>query len=359
MKSRIFNLDWETFEYQNPTMRKQLAGALQYFLALPDRFIPKSLAPIQAFVNANTEIRKAAAQAQALQMFTTTADFPTSVLPIIEKYHILPSFDLGYEQIFDVRDFSGSKRDGFTVYNVQSGLTFKKIKVGEKLDVHQMSGDKDSCFFDFYGGALGWHRQLFDDGDWWTVEDNAIQFRNKAYQFRASVFYALIEAVRNYKSACITLQDPLCTGCDALARADAAALNLAAQTILLNCLNKGYGIGPQNSNFVILVPIQMRARIRQALAVALQQFSGSEKMIDYNFQVISTLMLQDPNVVYVILPKYQLKGGYRMDLTLFQDFDILSYTDTQAGWMRYGACVGDIDQIECVDMTIPSGVDGR
>jgi hypothetical protein len=43
-------------------------------------------------------------------------------------------------------------------------------------------------------------------------------------------------------------------------------------------------------------------------------------------------------------------------LTLFSDFDILSYTDTQAGWQRYGGCIGDIDQVECVDGTIPSGM---
>lgn len=351
MRSKIFNLDWEKFDHKDPIQRRQLAGALQYFLALPDTFVPPTMKAVQAFVDAKKAIRTA-----QTQMFTTTADFPASVLPIIEKYHILPMFDIGYEQIFDVRDFGSSKRDGFTVYNVQSGLTFKKIKVGEKLDVFQMSGDREQCYFDFYGGALGWHRQLFDDGDWWTIEDNAIQFRNKAYGYRAQVFYALIEAVKNYKSACIALQDPHCSDCTALAKADAAALNLAAETIMGHVKDKGYGVSPQGVGFIILAPIGMRNRLRQALGVTLQAYSGSEKSIDWNFQLITTMMLSDPNTYYVILPKFQLKGGYRMDLTLFSDFDILSYTDTQAGWMRYGACIGDIDQIECVDATIPSGL---
>jgi hypothetical protein len=44
-----------------------------------------------------------------------------------------------------------------------------------------------------------------------------------------------------------------------------------------------------------------------------------------------------------------------MDLTLFDDFDILSYTDTVAGWMRHGGCIGDIDQINCIDLAVESG----
>ena len=44
-----------------------------------------------------------------------------------------------------------------------------------------------------------------------------------------------------------------------------------------------------------------------------------------------------------------------MDLTLFNDFDILSYTDTVAGWMRHGGCIGDLEQIACIEFTATSG----
>jgi len=353
MKSRIFhNLDWDAFNYRDPEQRKCLRGALQYFMAMPDKFIPPALAGLQAFVNERQAFQEAMIK---VQQFATTGDFPPSILPIIEKFHILTTYDQGYEQVFDVRDFSGSGRDGFTVYNVQSGLTFERKEPGEKILVYPMTGDREYCYFDFYGGALGWHRQLFDDKDWWTIEDNAIQFRNKAYSARAAVFYNLIEAVKDTKSSCIALEDPHCDGCDALAWAWANALNQAAQTIALNCQNKGYGeiVG---STFIILTPLQLRGQIRRALGVNLQHFQGSERVIDFKFQQITSLMLTSATDVFVILPKYKLKAGYRMDLTLFSDFDILSYTDTQAGWMRFGGCIGDTDQIECIDGTPPSGL---
>jgi len=108
-------------------------------------------------------------------------------------------------------------------------------------------------------------------------------------------------------------------------------------------------------NFIVLAPIHLRGRIRQALGVNLQRFSGSEKIVDYSFTQITSLMLTANNRFFVILPKIKLKGGYRMDLTLFSDFDILTYADVQAGWMRYGGCVADTDQIECVDVTLTSG----
>jgi hypothetical protein len=47
----------------------------------------------------------------------------------------------------------------------------------------------------------------------------------------------------------------------------------------------------------------------------------------------------------VILPKGKLKGGYRMDLTLMSQTNILEYTETVAGWMRYGGAIGETDQL--------------
>jgi len=67
------------------------------------------------------------------------------------------------------------------------------------------------------------------------------------------------------------------------------------------------------------------------------------------------MMLTNPYRVMVILPKRTLKIGYRMDLTLFDNFDMLSYTDTVAGWMRHGGCIGDLEQIACIEFEPTSG----
>jgi hypothetical protein len=146
-----------------------------------------------------------------------------------------------------------------------------------------------------------------------------------------------------------------CHGCDADAANIAASINFAATDILTNVANRGYDLNPATTQFVVLTPLQLRGRVRYALNQRIQAYSGAELRIDYNFKQITSMMLTDTTRIMVILPGRSLKIGYRMDLTLFDDFDILSYTDTVAGWMRHGGCVGDIDQINCITLDEETG----
>jgi len=346
MNSKIFNLNWEKFNYKDPEQRKSLAGALQYFCALPNKFAADRFANVQEFAKAHKQI----------QEFTLMSDgwVNEKAIDIVQKFHLLTDYDNGYEQIFDIRDYSGTKASGFDIAAVKSGLTFKEIKEGEKLKVYQMAGFKERVYFCYYGGALSWHRRLFEDGDWWTIEDNAIEFRNKAYSHRAGVYYALLEAAADAKGCCATIAAD-CDDCDADARSIATSINYAATNILTNVANRGYDINPATTQFIVLTPIQLRGRVRYALGQRMQAFSDSERLIDYNFKQITSMMLTTTNRILVILPGRSLKIGYRMDLTLFDDFDILSYTDTVAGWMRHGGCIGDIDQINCITLSEESG----
>jgi len=349
MNGKIY-AKWDEFDINNANHKQQLAEALQFSFAYPDLFIPSRYRGMDAVSKKFQEKRKM--QRAAMQAFATLDDFPASAKEVIDKFHEIPLYDNGFESIFDIRDYSGSRRDGFSMVDVQSGLTFKKVKTGEKLKVYQMSGDKSYVYFDYYGGALGWHRSLFDNQDYWTLEDNAIEFRNKAYSVRAATFYALIEAVAGTKLdiAWQAHPDAVAAGVRGyLAGRDAASLNLAAETILLAIANKGYGVSPQTATFIVLTPLQLRGRVRQALNYQYDNVTGSPLHIDYNFRQITTTMLADTDHYWVILPGKKLKAGYRMDLTSFSDFDILSFTDTVAAWMAYGGAVGDTDQLERVD----------
>jgi hypothetical protein len=320
--------DWAKFDFSNQEHKVALARNLGKFLAEPDR---------------NPEIKSALAK---IQEFGAPSDFPTSVLQVLDKYHLTTEYDNGYEQIFNVRDFSGTNRNGFDVLDVESGLTFDKIPIGGKLLVHKMWGSKAHVYFDFYGGALGWHRQLFDDQEYWTIEDNAIEFRNKAYAKRAAVFYALIEAVA--ATGAVAWQahpDGVAAGAAGyLAGRDIATYNAASLQILLAVAGKGYGVTPQNTSFIILVPEQLHGRAINAISYLNNPYLNNVRPT-YRFQVISTTMLTDTTHAWCILPKHKLVAGYRMDLTTFASFDMLSYTDAAAGWMRYGGAVGDTDQV--------------
>lgn len=316
MKGRIIT-DWSKVDFSNPEHLKLLTGAFQAFMKAPDR---------------NPSLKA------AIQQFATKGDFDPEILQILEKYHAEPDYDVGYEQVFDIRDFTGTKEAGFEIVDVTSGLVFAKVLVGDKAKVYKMSGTKVPVMFDTYGGGLAWRKEFLDDGKYWTLEDNAIAFRNKAYSSRAGNFYALIEAV--------TGKDVAWQGStgDAVVDRDIATINKACEEILLALKDKGMAVNA-NSRMVIVTPIQLKARINAALTRLNQAVVGASKGIIYNVDPVYTLMLSVGTSYYVILPKGKMKGGYRQDLTLYNMFDILAYTETVAGWMRYGGGIGDTDQV--------------
>lgn len=326
--------------------QKQVMDALQFFFALPNRTVPPKFANNKKFLEKRKEFNEV-----RMQYFATLSDFPATAKEVVDKYHQLAVYDTGYQQIFNIRDYTGSRKDGFAVDTIGSGLTFRKMLTGEKLHVYQMSGEREFVFFDYYGAALGWDRKLFENQDYWTLEENAIEFRNEAYRIEAATYYALLENVAPLKPlGDIPWQpspDGLAIGVRGrIAQMDAATMNLAAQTILLACQASGYGISPQNASFVILAPIQLRGRIKRALGVNYDVMVGSTPVIDYNFTTIYTTMLTVLDHYWVILPRRKIVAGDRMDLTTYADFDMLSRTDTVAGWKAFAGAVADIAQME-------------
>ena len=347
MSFQIYN-KWDTYNHDSEKDRKALALALQFFCSLPNAHVPTQFRGNDPLSKKFQERQSAHRKAQ-IQMYTNLNDFPATPKEMIDKFHELTVYDNGYEQVFDVRDYSGSRRDGFSMATTASSLVFRKIETGEKLYVYGMSGSEEFVYFDYYGGALGWDKKLFDNQDWWRIEDNAIEFRNEAYRIRAATFYALIEAVAataGYAdTAWAASPDTLVAGTRGyLASRDAQTMNDAAQTIILATMNSGYGVNAQNASFIVLGPLQLRSRIKQALNFTMDNVPGSPLRIDYSFTPIITTMLTVTDHYWVILPKKKAKAGYRMDLTTFTAFDMLSYTESAAGWMAFGGGIGDINQ---------------
>jgi len=336
-------------EGQDIQHQRAVQKALQFFFALPNQFVPEKFADDKKFLEKREGYDKA-----KMQYFATLNDFPATAKEVVDKYHELAVYDNGFEQIFNIRDFTGSRRDGFSIDTITGGLAFRKMLTGEKLHVYQFSGDREFVYFDYYGGALGWDRKLFENQEWWTLEENAIEFRNEAYRIRAATFYALLEAVAPLKAADILWQaspDALAVGTRGYrASRDAATMNSAAQTILLACQASGYGISAENVSFIILAPIQLRARIKQALGVSYDTADRVTTVIDYNFTTVITTMLAVTNHYWVILPKRKIVGGDRMNLTTYASFDMLSRTDSAAGWMAFAGAVADIAQMERCDI---------
>lgn len=336
--------DWGRVEKMGsiyaPQTRNMLMGAVQAFALEPVKYRHAFSAAAQAFASTGDANK-------AMQAFASAGDFPASVLEVMDKYRHTEYFDTGYEQVFDMMDFTGVPRNGFDILDVEDGLSFKKVPMGDKAKIYKMSGEKVSVTFDMYGGGLGWYRVLFDDREYWTLEDNAVAFRNKAYSSKAQDFYDLIDAVPATYD--LTWQAGTPAGVTNAnenynAIRDLNTINKACENILVACKNLGFSTTP-SVPFIILAPLQLNVRLPRALGLVQQPFAGSTQLSVYNVRVVYTMMLADSTKYYVILPKRKLKGATRMNLTIFSQFDPESYTDIAVGWQRYGGAIGENKQI--------------
>ena len=344
MKGKIIS-DWGFVEraggIDNPETRRLIRGAMNNFLIQPTT--PPFRAAAQAFATTGDALT---ARSALIQAFGTSQDFPTSVLEVLDRYHQTLYFDTGYEQIFDMMDMRGSNRNGFDILDIESGLTFAKVPEGMKAKLFKMSGAKATVTLDMYGGGLSWSRRLFDDKEYWTIEDNAIEFRNKAYESKAQDFYDLIDAIPvtyDLGWQAVTGAVPT-TNENYIPIRDINTINKACENILIRLMDLGMGVTPA-SEFILLVPIQLIGRIRRALGMVQQPFAGSTTQLNYNVRPIYTMMLTSATEYYVIFPKKKIKGANRMDLTIMSDFDIESYADIAVGWQRYGGAIGETKQL--------------
>ncbi len=314
---------------------------------------PEARAEIFKVLNFTASGERFAAQRQRLaaqlQAFGGPGDFEVTLHEVIQKYQALPVFDTGYEQVFDIIDARGSNDDGFSIYDVEDGLSFSKVPIGQPAHVYAMSGAKIDVGYDLYGAGLGWHRTMIEDRKFWQLENNAKVFVNKANFTKAASFYALIETVgANYAGQRMTWQahpDGVTSGTAGyLAGRDAATLNAAALKIFTDTKDKGYGAA-FNTPLKVVCPFALVGRLNNALKLVLQGFDGSPNQVAYVFQLVPTMMLSDASYYHVCLPKYKLVGGNRMDLTIYDEFKPETYSDVAYGWMRFGGAVADVNQI--------------
>jgi hypothetical protein len=276
--------------------------------------------------------------------FTTPSDFPSGAIDAIAKFHQVDEPDLGWQKVFEVIDFTATSKNGFEILDVGSGLSFRAIKPGEKAEVYKVSGDTTQVGFDLFGGALGWSKLWFDDQEYWKLEDAAKEFRAKWYSNQAAAHYDLISAAR--PDSDISWQG---TSGESKTARDVETINRACTAIIEDLACLGYEVSP-SSQFVVLAPVQLWARMRNALNTGLTD--GISSQVNFNVSLAVTTHLKDHALsqadsshYFVCLPGRKIKSGLRMDLTVLSEPDTLAYAETVAGWGRYGAAVGETGQL--------------
>lgn len=295
-----------------------------------------------------------------IREFTNSENFPADALNIIEKFHVnISELDVAYEAAFDIVDLTNVKTSSFTVRDCQSGLTFARVRDGMKALVFAVQGAETTVTLDLYGGALDWMKTWFDDGEWWTIEDNSIEFRRKWYAAKAVIMYALVEALPNVFTANAGRNEGYTTEGTTTLEKDIITINNAVVNLITTLLTSGLGV-TAGTPLVMLVPLAMKGRVERAMAGRASSDNTGGLVVNYNITPYYTATIanvgteaqyagshwQDvggdvaADVVplgYLCVPGRKNKLGNRMNLTLLADIDILKFAETVAGWGRYGA----------------------
>jgi len=316
--------DWRKFDHTNPAHKKTLMRNLHLFVRASER----------------PEIRA------AFQHFTVHGDFPTPLGDIIAKFHLTDAYDAGWETLLSVRDYRGTAKTSFRILDVGSALVFVEVPYGDKAKIHKMAGEISTVPFVRYGAGLGWPLELFLDQDYWTIEDNAIAFRNKWLSAKAGIGYALIEAISaGQDQAWGSAGSVQATSDNYQAIRDMQTINDACVNILVDLKNKGYEVG-QGTVFALVAPVQLKARVSRALGLLNASLAGSiKKGLEYNVTASLTTMLSATDTYYVGIPGIKNIVGIREDLTIYEEFDALTRSNVAIGWARIGGSIGDEQQI--------------
>ena len=293
-----------------------------------------------------------------IREFTSAANFPDSVLEIVDKFHIdVAELDTAYEAAFDVLDLTSTKTSSFTVRSAQSGLTFGRVRDGQKAKIYAISGGEITVGLNLYGGGLDWMKTWFDDGEWWTIEDNALEFRRKWYEEKAVLFYDMIQSLTN-TAAFNVPYDAIGT---TQLETDRNTISLGATELVNSLRDSGFGV-TAGTPMVMYCPMVNKGRVEQALNVGRAQGTAYLGGVTVNYNITpyftsyidwatagaatggSTWVGDSGEAIplgYLCVPGRKNKIGNRMDLTLMAETDILSFAETVVGWGRYGAYLNE------------------
>lgn len=325
MKGKVI-ADWTKANFSSDSGRRLIFDAVNHFVGATER---------------DKEVRL------AVTHFATKADGPAKVKELIEKYHLENAADQGWRIFFAFRDYTGTTQDGFKIRDVGSGLTFRLIPEGGEIKIAKMAGEDVTVGFNMYGAGLGWHRTLIDDQDWWTLEDNAIAFRNKWLQTQAQIGCGLIEAIPAAQNVAWQSPTPAAlanTDPRYMASRDANTIEAACLKVLTEMRAAGYDVSA-NATFALLAPLQLRNRISAALALTQNNTTGTPKATQFNVQPEYTLELSAATSYYIGLPGLKSIWGTRKNLAVESKYHLETYSDIAAGWARLGAAIGEVRQI--------------
>jgi len=284
-----------------------------------------------------------------IQAFTGSSALPALTKDVFNVTQAVPQYDTLWQAAF--RGIPLRKGQlSWEIADVSSGLTFKLVPEGGKVDFFGVSGATETVNIYKYGAGLGITWETMEGRKLYAFVDQMLQARARLYELWANTHYTLLNT-----GAAVNAVAWQGAATDPVVDRDIATINLAYQTIGNACKAKGYG-DMANAPMLMFAPPSHKARIMQAMrattvdmirgrhsAAATGVFAG--QIVEYP---ITPLFSWNANLTAakaaMILPGNKIQNSMYMQEMGLSEKDIETLSEFRTYWTAFGAIVADTDQ---------------
>lgn len=310
---------------------------------------------IQAFWNAPLELGGATKNKNvmaSLQAYTSTSDIPDMVTQSFDVFAQLASYDDRYNNAFKVRTFDDA-RDYFEITDVVNYFTFDELPEGAQVPIRRFTGTKAAIYAKTYADGIGWTQQMLEDRRFSEMVDIAEQMRQAFYLKKARLHYSLLVDAAT-SGGTIAWQGSGTTPADQFNR-DVLTINTAVNTIKKACKDLGFGDVSAQTILFYGSPFmegrfQAATSARNVSNIVPTILPGSmnvQFLPTYELRTSLGVSLPDTTMV-AVLPGNKIQRGDKVLPTTYMDEDIISFSNIQTVRARFGAGVGENNQLRLV-----------
>lgn len=303
-------------------------------VAQQDAFITKS---IQAFVHGVADLNKE--HLVSVQAFSGSSDLPALTADVFDVTSQTPNFDLAWQEAFKGVKL-GKGQLFWEISDVSSGLEFKEIPEGGKVELSRLDGNKAIVSIKKYGAGLGITWEIIEGKKLYAFAERVELVRDKLYKKWADVHYGLLNAAAashttSYQAGTTVLDK------------DIATINAAAYALANACKDKGFG-DVANAPLILYANPLLRARIDAALAATRDRtlVAGRDGQVinwpvtpRYTFNAAITA-----GKGVLVLPGNKIQNSvYLREMGLSRQ-EIESLSEIRTYWTAFAGAVGETNQ---------------
>lgn len=275
---------------------------------------------------------------KAIQAFTGSTDLTEMTKNVWNAFQETPNFDTLWQAAFRTVPLRKGQLS-WEIGNVVSGVAFKLLEEGGKVEYAGITGSKITGNVELYGSGLSLSWTTIEGRDLAGFYNAMTDFRAKRMTEYADIFYGLLAtaAATNavaYQSGTTTLDKDINT------------LNKGYDTIGTACKDKGFG-DTANARMICYAAPSLRGRLNQALkATNSDLVRGKDGINVYgNIEILYTYNSNIPaNKVVMVLPGNKIQNAIYMQEKSFERTDPDNLNMLKSSFTAIGGIVGEADQ---------------